>query len=58
VFRYNCLRRERGELLVQLGDYLAAAFELEAYADAVAPVDPEAADHALRAARMSRAKLS
>jgi regulator of sirC expression with transglutaminase-like and TPR domain len=52
------LRRERGELLVQLGDYLAAAFELEAYADAVAPVDPEAADHALRAARMSRAKLS
>lgn len=52
------LRRERGEILIQLGDYLAAAFELEAYADAVAPVDPEAADHALRAARMARARLS
>lgn len=52
------LRRERGELLIQLGDYLAAAFELEAYAEAVAPVDPESADHALRAARMSRARLS
>lgn len=52
------LRRERGEILIQLGDYLAAAFELEAYASAVAPVDPEAADHALRAARMSRARLS
>jgi regulator of sirC expression with transglutaminase-like and TPR domain len=52
------LRRERGEVLIQLGDYLAAAFELEAYADAVASVDPEAADHALRAARMSRARLS
>jgi regulator of sirC expression with transglutaminase-like and TPR domain len=52
------LRKERGEILIQLGDYLAAAFELEAYADAVAPVDPEAADHALRAARMSRARLS
>lgn len=52
------LRKERGEILIQLGDYLAAAFELEAYADAVATVDPEAADHALRAARMSRARLS
>jgi regulator of sirC expression with transglutaminase-like and TPR domain len=52
------LRKERGEVLIQLGDYLAAAAELEAYAEAVAPVDPEAADHALRAARMSRARLS
>ena len=52
------LRRERGEILIQLGDYLAAAFELEAYADAVGTVDPEAADHALRAARMARARLS
>ena len=52
------LRRERGELLIQLGDYLAAAFELEAYAEAVRVVDAEAADHALRAARMSRARLS
>jgi regulator of sirC expression with transglutaminase-like and TPR domain len=52
------LRRERGEILIQLGDYLAAAFELEAYADAVAAVDPEAADLALRSARMSRARLS
>lgn len=52
------LRRERGEVLIQLGDYLAAAFELEAYAEAVRVVDPEAADHALRAARMSRARLS
>jgi regulator of sirC expression with transglutaminase-like and TPR domain len=52
------LRKERGEILIQLGDYLAAAAELEAYSEAVAPVDPEAADHALRAARMSRARLS
>jgi regulator of sirC expression with transglutaminase-like and TPR domain len=52
------LRRERGEILIQLGDFLAAAFELEAYADAVASVDPESADHALRTARMSRARLS
>jgi regulator of sirC expression with transglutaminase-like and TPR domain len=52
------LRKERGEILVQLGDYLAGAFELEAYADAVASADPEAADHALRNARMSRARLS
>jgi regulator of sirC expression with transglutaminase-like and TPR domain len=52
------LRRERGEILIQLGDYLAAAFELEAYAHAVAPADPESADHALRSARMSRARLS
>ena len=52
------LRRERGEILMQRGDYLSAAFELEAYADAVAPVDPEAADHALRSARMARARLS
>ena len=52
------LRRERGEILIQLGDYLAAAFELEAYAHAVAPVDPESADLALRTARMARARLS
>ncbi|MDQ1713920.1 MAG: hypothetical protein QOE45_3370 [Frankiaceae bacterium] len=52
------LRRERGEILIQLGDYVAAAAELESYAEAVEPVDPEAADHALRAARMSRARLS
>jgi regulator of sirC expression with transglutaminase-like and TPR domain len=52
------LRRERGEILIQLGDYRAAAAELEAYAEAVAPVDPEAADLALRQARMSRARLS
>ncbi len=52
------LRRERGEILIQLGDYLAAAAELEAYAEAVAPVDPESADLALRQARMSRSRLS
>jgi regulator of sirC expression with transglutaminase-like and TPR domain len=52
------LRRERGEILVQLGDYLAAAFELEAYAEAVGQADPESADHALRTARMARARLS
>lgn len=52
------LRRERGEILVQLGDYLSAAFELEAYADAVAQADPESADLALRSARMARSKLS
>jgi regulator of sirC expression with transglutaminase-like and TPR domain len=52
------LRRERGELLAQLGDYVAAARELEAYAEAVAGADPASADLALRTARMARARLS
>ena len=52
------LRRERGELLGQLGDYVAAARELEAYAEAVAGADPASADHALRTPRMARARLS
>lgn len=52
------LRKERGEILAQLGDYVAAARELEAYAEAVAPADPASADLALRTARMARARLS
>lgn len=52
------LHRERGELLARLGDFLAASAELARYAEAVAPLDPAAADDALRASRMARARLS
>lgn len=52
------LRRERGGMLARRGDYLGGAADLEAFAEAVAPVDPESADHALRDARMARARLN
>lgn len=51
------LRRERGELLVRLGDHVGGATELETYADAVAD-DPAAAEAARRAARTARAQLN
>lgn len=51
-------RREHGELLVGLGDFVRGAAELTAYAEAVAPVDPAAADAALRNARLARARLN
>ncbi|MFV2121939.1 tetratricopeptide repeat protein, partial [Streptomyces sp. Act-28] len=48
------LRYERGRLLVQRGDFLTGAAEIDAYADAVAPVEPTTAA-ALRArARAAR----
>ncbi|HMA46765.1 MAG TPA: transglutaminase-like domain-containing protein [Frankiaceae bacterium] len=52
------LRRERGELLARLGDYLGAAAELSAYADAVAPAEPTVAQAARVAARAALARLS
>lgn len=52
------LRRERGELLVRLGDHLGGASELEQYADAVGHEDDEAADTARREARAARARLN
>lgn len=52
------LRREHGELLTGLGDFIGGAAELSAYAEAVAPVDPAAAEAALRDARLARARLN
>lgn len=52
------LRRERGNLLVRLGDFRGGARELEAYAEAVEPVAPEEAETARREAHSSRARLN
>lgn len=52
------LRRERGELLVRLGDHLAGARELEGYAELASADDEQAAQAALRAARAARARLN
>lgn len=51
-------RREHGELLVGLGDFVRGAAELTAYAEAVAPVDPVAAERAHRDARLARSRLN
>ena len=52
------LRRERGELLVRLGDFAGGAAELVDYADAVEAVDPETAEKVRRSARLARARLN
>ena len=52
------LRRERGELLVRLGDHLAGADELETFAMVVDGADEEAAQAARREARQARAQLN
>lgn len=52
------LRRERGELLVRLGDYLTGAAELEAYADLITDVDDAAASATRRAARLARSRCN
>lgn len=52
------LLRERGELLVRLGDHLGGATGLEAYAGIVGDADPRAAEQARREARLSRAQLN
>lgn len=52
------LRRERGELLVRLGDHLGGADELETYALVVGDTDEQAADAARREARLARAQLN
>ena len=52
------LRREHGELLVRLGDYLGGAAELEEYAGLVDDVDEAAADATRRNARLARSRLN
>ena len=52
------LRRERGELLVRLGDHLGGAEELETYALVVSGTDEQAAEAARRAARLAKAQLN
>lgn len=52
------LRRERGELLVRLGDHLGGAQELETYALVVAESDEQASLAARREARLARAQLN
>ena len=52
------LRRERGELLVRLGDHLGGAEELETYAMVVDGSDEQAATAARREARLARAQLN
>lgn len=52
------LRRERGELLVRLGDHLGGAAALEEHADLVEPVDADAAERCRSRARQARARLN
>ncbi|MCW2777098.1 MAG: putative transcriptional regulator, partial [Frankiales bacterium] len=52
------LRRERGELLVRLGDHLGGAAELEAYATVVEDADPVQAETARREAGLARSRLN
>jgi hypothetical protein len=52
------LRRERGELLVRLGDHVGGAEELEDYASLVENVDEAEAEVARREARLARARLN
>jgi len=52
------LRRERGELLVRLGDMLGGAAELEAYADVLDGADSDQAQDLRRHARLARARLN
>ncbi|MET7619417.1 transglutaminase-like domain-containing protein [Streptomyces sp. NPDC005408] len=52
------LRYERAQLLVQRGEYLTGAAELDAYAEVVAAVDRAAADTIKGRARAARAMLN
>lgn len=52
------LRYEWAQLLVQRGEFLRGATELEAYADVVAGVDQAAADRVRRQASLARATLN
>ena len=52
------LRHERAQLLVQRGDFLGGAAELDAYADVVSAVDEPAADRVRRQALAARAMLN
>ncbi|MFS4094352.1 SirB1 family protein [Streptomyces sp. AF1A] len=52
------LRYERGQLLVQRGQFVAGAGELETYADLIEVVDEPAAEKVRQQARTARAKLN
>jgi regulator of sirC expression with transglutaminase-like and TPR domain len=52
------LRRERGELLVRLGDHLGGARQLEEFAEVVEGADAQTASAVLRDARQARARLN
>ncbi|MFG2626938.1 transglutaminase-like domain-containing protein [Streptomyces sp. NPDC048473] len=52
------LRYERAQLLVQSGQFLRGAAEMEEYADVVDGVEPEAAEAIRRRARAARALLN
>lgn len=52
------LRYERAQLLVQRGDFLTGAAEMDAYAEVVAAVDEATADAIRRKARVARAMLN
>jgi len=52
------LRYERAQLLVERGDFLSGAAEMEEYAEAIASVEPSAADMVRKAARAARARLN
>ncbi|GGY90008.1 transglutaminase-like domain-containing protein [Streptomyces poonensis] len=52
------LRYEHAQLLVQRGDFLRGATELDAYAEVVAAVDQPAAERVRRQARAARAMLN
>ncbi len=52
------LRRERGELLVRLGSFVAGADELESHAAGIERADADAAEACRRSARQARARLN
>ncbi|MGG2458529.1 tetratricopeptide repeat protein [Streptomyces sp. RGM 3693] len=52
------LRHERAQLLVQRGEFLAGAAELEEYAQVLEPVQPAAATAVRREAAAARARLN
>ncbi|MGP3972938.1 transglutaminase-like domain-containing protein [Streptomyces sp. 8N114] len=52
------LRFERAQLLVERGDFIRGAQEMESYADVVAAMEPNAAENIRRAARAARARLN
>ncbi|MFE0105625.1 tetratricopeptide repeat protein [Streptomyces sp. NPDC059009] len=52
------LRYERAQLLVQRGEFLEGAAELEGYAEVVTAVDEEAAERVRALARAARARLN
>lgn len=52
------LRFERAQLLVERGEFIRGAREMEEYADIVATMEPNAAENVRRAARAARARLN